>query len=121
VVLVNTTQGLTHTFDPSAPSDLATLSSLLAGGQATAVSLLHDGVRHVLPGPRGFRRHFFGAEVLRDKGGALVGERVFVRAGDIRVSVSLTYKGGLVRTDVARIGALKYNLSSKRRACGQPL
>ena len=114
MVVANTSRGLTQAFDLSKPADLSSLQELLASGRVTALALLRDGVQHVLPSPRGFRRPVFGAEPVIN-GAGVVGERIFVQAGDTRLTLSTTFTSAVVRTDLVRTGVMRYNPQDKQR------
>jgi len=116
MVVANTTRGLTHSFDLADPPGLSALLDLVSTGQVTALSILRDGVQHTLTAPRGFRHPAFGAEPLTNGGGSVVGERVFVQAGDVRLSLTSTFTGNVVRTDLVRTGVMRYNPQDKPRS-----
>jgi hypothetical protein len=109
MVVANTTRGVTHTFDLTNPSSLADLLDLTLSGQITALSILRAGVQHTLTMPCGFRNPTFGAEAVVNGGRGVIGERVFVQAGDTRLSLTATFNGNVVRTDLVRTGVMRYN------------
>lgn len=116
MVIANTARGLTSSFDLTQAESFAALCDLLASGQVTALSILRDGTQHTLTSPRGMRGHVFGAEPVLNGGGAVVGERVFLQAGDVRVTLSATFGGNVVRTDLVRTGVMRYHPRSTRRS-----
>lgn len=118
MVVANTARGLTSSFDLTQPASFTALCDLLASGQVTALSILRDGTQHTLTSPRGVRSHIFGAEPIVNGGGVVVGERVFLQAGEVRVTLSATFNGNVVRTDLVRTGTMKYNASRGTRRSG---
>ena len=115
MVIANTADGKTSHFDLSSDARYDALQALLETGQVTALSILHEGVQHTLPRPKRFRkRSVYGAEQLRNGSPAVLGERIFAQADDVRVSVTITYASMLVRTDLVRLGVMKYNSAARR-------
>lgn len=114
MVVVNTSEGTTHSFDLAKPTEAEPLQSLLASGSVTAIAIRRAGTTHSLASPRGFNRSTFGAYLVLGKDGAPLAEQVYVHAGDVRVSLTWTMTGNVVRTDLARLGSLRYNAVSPR-------
>lgn len=115
MVVANTARGLTSSHDLTQPESLAALRDLLDAGQVTALSIVRDGVQHALTAPRGAGRFVFGADPIVDSSDTVVGERVFVQAGDVRAIVSATFGSSIVRTDLVRTGAMRYAPRGERR------
>lgn len=122
MIIANTAKGTTHRFDLTETGQLEALEALIYSGQVTALSILHRGTQHALPLPKRFGKHgrpIFGAELLRngvrmpDGSPAAVGERISCQVGEIRVSLTSTFTGALVRCDVVRIGRQQYDPRQK--------
>jgi len=117
MIIANTAEGKTQRFDLTDDHQLEELTELIHLGHVTALSILHRGVQHSLPLPKRFgnRRPAYGVEVLRngtrmpDGSQDAVGERVYCQVGDIRVSLSSTFTGALVRCDVVRMGRQQFD------------
>lgn len=115
-------QGHTHQFDLTDSSQLEALSTLLRSGAVTALAILHRGVQTALPLPKRFgnRSVKFGADALRngtrtsEGTQAAIGERIWCQAGEVRVSLSATFTGALVRCDVLRIGRQQFDPRGKK-------
>jgi len=115
MVIANTADGKTTRFDLASDSAYAALQALLESGKVTALSILHGGTQHSLPRPKRFRkRPVYGAEQLRNGTDSVLGERIFAQAEDVRVSVTATFASRLVRTDLVKIGVMKYNSAARR-------
>lgn len=118
MVVVNLRDGSTLSFDPTDTRQREALAASLATRDISGVALLHAGRQYVLPRPRQFRGLVtYGCEVLRNGRPEPIGERIWVQVEDVRASVSLTYAGSVVRTDLARCGRMQYN-STRRPHSG---
>ena len=108
---MNTAQGLTHQFDLAEPAQLHGAAALIRSGNVTALAILHRGVQVALPLPKRFRKSDLrlGAETLRDRTSAPIGERIWCQARDVRVSLTATTAGALVRCDVSKIGRQRFD------------
>jgi hypothetical protein len=123
MVIANTAEGYTHQFDLTDDAQADALAALLRTGTITALAILHRGNQTALPLPKRFGRRqlAFGAEVLRngtrgpDGQPAALGERVWVQAGEVRVSLLSTFTGALVRCDVVRIGRHQFDPRRDRK------
>jgi len=116
MIIVNIASGETIRFDISDPDDDTRLSDLAKTGQITAISIHHNGQQHTLTNPKRFRsRCLFGAELLHDNGGDLVGVRIFVQAEAIRASLAVLYDSCVVRYDLAKTGRMQYNPHGRKR------
>lgn len=112
MVIANVSDGTTAKFDLSDAEQCRALLDLISSGRVSALSLHHDGTQHVLPMPRRFaRKPLYAAEAVRNGTPEIIGERISVHAGDVRVSLTLTYKSKLVRCDLVRTGRMAYNPS----------
>lgn len=109
MVIANVSDGSTKRFDLSEPPQHQALSALLASGQVSALSILHNGTQHTLLPPKRFRRSLYGAEPVFNGASDVVGERIYVLAGDVKVSLTATFRGTVVRCDLVRTGRLRYN------------
>ncbi len=70
----------------------------------TALALMVEGVQHSLPTPKRFTSAYeFGFDVLK-RGSAVIGERIYVQSGVVRVLLTTTFKSKLVRCDLIRTG-----------------
>ena len=107
MVVANTKIGITKSFDLQNPADSLSLQQLIISKSITALAILHLGVQHSLPLPKGFRTLLFGAELIRD-GSYAVGERIFVQVDDARLIVSSTFFGSIIRSDLIRTGECRY-------------
>lgn len=112
MVIANASDGSTSQFDLSESSQRRALASLLASGQVSALSILHSGTQHVLPLPRRFRRPVYGAEPVFNGTLKVIGERIYVQAGDVRVSLTATFSGTVVRCDLVRTGRMVWGTGS---------
>lgn len=115
MVVVNTSSGSTRVYDLRDEESLPDLLLLLSSNQVTALSILHDGMQHVLPQPKKFRaKPNFGVELVSNgDNSSLIAERIYSQVGDVRVSVTRTFASKLVRTDLVRIGKQLYNPLSR--------
>lgn len=112
--MVNTSDGLTRSFDPRLPAELRALRQLLQCRSVTGLSLQTDTSVNALPRPKAFHGQVvFTAEALEGDDGQALGERVTAYAGDVRLSLSWTYGSKLVRSELVRVGALKYSSHSR--------
>lgn len=110
MILANTTSGLTPSFNPLIPAEFEALQRLILNGAITALSILADGVRHVLILPKLFRsRPVFGAEQIKNKLDEIIGERVFAHADNVRVSLSFVYRSKMITCELSRVGRMAYN------------
>lgn len=110
MVLANLSDGATCRFDLTDRSQVRDLNSILKSGSVKALSLLFNTVQTVLPTPRHCKSALvFGAQLVSDKKGDPIGEKIFVQADNTRVSLTATFKSKLVRCDVTRIGRMKYD------------
>lgn len=117
MVLANTAQGETRQFDLTDGVQLRALTALIYSGHVTALAILSRGVQHTLPPPKRFgnRKAIYSADVLRngtrmpDGSQAAIGERVSYQVGEVRVSLTATFSGSLVRCDVIRIGRQRFD------------
>jgi len=108
MIIANTRGGQSLSCDLAA--DRSELDSLLASDQITALSITHNGVRHSLPRPKRFGCPVvFGAELMTASSGEVVGETVFAHVGEARVTLSVSYNGKVVRSDLVRLGRIRYN------------
>lgn len=113
MVIANVSDGTTAKFDLSEPSQHQALLDLIASGRVSALSLHHNGSQNALPLPRRFHmKPLYGAEPVFNGGPLAVGERIYAQAGDVRVSLTATFKSKLVRCDLVRTGRMKYNPKS---------
>lgn len=117
MIIANTATGKTFRFDLLDETQCDALTTLIRTGHITALAILHRGVQTTLPLPKRFHKLAltFGFEVLRN-GTRLpngdrtpIGERVYCQAGDVRVSLSATFAGALVRCDVVKTGRQRFN------------
>ncbi len=109
MVIANTARGLTYSFDLTCPEDFNALQALLDANQITALTLVREGTRYALPTPQRFRRLIFGAELIATKAEGVIGERIFVQADNVRVSLSVLFHSDLIRADLVNTGTLRYN------------
>ncbi len=109
MVVANTTSGATHSFDLRDPSSLRDLLTLIQSKQVTALAILNDGSQQVLPMPKRFKgKPAFGAELVTNGTKEPVAERIYAHVGEVRVSLTRTYKSKLVRCDLVRMGFQRY-------------
>ena len=114
MVVANTTSGATHSFDLRDPSSMRDLISLIQSNQVTALAILNDGAQQVLPMPKRFRgTPSFGVELVSNGKQEPIAERVYAHVGDIRVSLTRTYKSKLVRCDLVRMGFQRYSPTAR--------
>jgi len=112
MVLANTSDGLTERFLLSDAEQSKTFFRLVASGKVTALSILHDGIRHSLPIPKRFKgRVVWGAGLIFD-GLELLGECVYAQVESVRVTMTLLYASGCARCDLVRTGSMRYNPNS---------
>lgn len=78
--------------------------------EITALSLATDGHRADLPLPRRFRSVAFSAEVVRDRDGEVVAERVAAFCDGVHLSLTMHLNGrtGRFRVDLDRKGVRRY-------------
>lgn len=110
MVIANTSDGSSCSFDISDPTEFHKLRKLIQTGQVTALSLLHEGMRCCLPPPKKFKkRPLYGIESITDKNYGVIGEKIFSQADDIRVNLTLTFNSKFIRCDLVRIGSMRYS------------
>ena len=114
MLYVSLRDGSVRKYDLRTDSGLSDCSTeLLELGVASAVrglALGLDGARVDLPAPRRFRRVVYRAEVVLDRAGAVVSERVSAVCDDVVVSLTmhLNGRGGRFRLDVDRRGTARF-------------
>ncbi len=113
MVIVNVSDGSTVRFDLSEPSQHQALTALIISGRVSALSILHNGTQHSLPLPKRFKRPLYGAEPVSNGTPRVIGERIYIQAGDVRVSLTATFTGSVVRCDLVRTGRQRYSPPSK--------
>ena len=110
MVLANLKDGTTQAFNLSHQTAFDHLQSLIKAHSITALSLHSDHTQTTLPIPKKFRSPpVFGVELIHNRDGIPVGERIFAQAGNVRVSLTLTYTSKLVRCDLVKVGTMRYN------------
>lgn len=116
MVIANTTTGQTLQFDLVDDHQYRSLLSLLRSGSVTALALLQNSVQHTLNAPKGFSgKPTFGAERITNGSNEAIAERVFIQAGELRVSLTHTFNSKLVRTDLRKTGKLRFDPLKRRR------
>lgn len=102
MIVLNRRDGKTERFDLADEAETKRLNVLGADPQAasaiTGFALKIEGRSTTLPTPKRFRRVSFFAEVVRDRDGSVVGERLSVQADEIEVSATMW-----ILTDSARV------------------
>ena len=112
MIVANLSNGLTQHFDVSDPSQLEELRRLANVGSLSGLSILFQGSTNSLPCPKKFRTNIiYGVDVLYDRKapGVVVGESIYVQAGTVRSTISLTYETRHVRHDLENTGRMRYN------------
>lgn len=108
MVIANLRDGTTFKCDIASRQDCTYLSGLLQKNKITGLSLLNHGVQNTLPKPSRFRESaIFGFESILDSN-VIIGERIFVQAGKVRVVLTTTFKTKLVRCDLINTGQMKF-------------
>jgi hypothetical protein len=114
VVIANSSDGKTHTFDLTDDEQRARLVAMIKSDQITGLSIHHDGALNSLPAPKRFHEQpTFGFELLGD--GDPVAERIFCQADGVRVMLTRSYKSQHVRCDLVRTGRMRYNPGANGR------
>lgn len=109
-VVANTRDGATCSFDLCDATNKAGLQDLLRRDVVTALAIRLNGVTHALPAPKRFRRKpIYGFDLFSNGNGKPQGICVYSQADDVRVSLTATFDSKLIRTDLVRIGYMKYN------------
>jgi hypothetical protein len=115
MVIVNTTQGTTLQFDLVDDHQYRSLLTFLRSGSVTALALLQNSVQHTLSLPNGFRgKPKFGVERVINGSSKPIAERVYLQAGEMRVSVTHTFNSKLVRTDLVKTGKQRFDPLKRR-------
>jgi len=110
MIIANLSDGSTQHFDLQVEADEKELRSLTKTRKITALSILRDCLRFALPLPKKFRSApTFGAELFLNKQREPIGERIYVLAGEVQVSLSLPFDNTVARCDLVRIGRIVYN------------
>jgi hypothetical protein len=110
MVVVNTSDGITRSFDLRINSDLAGVLSLIRSNSITALAILHNQVQQVLPLPKRFGRNVtFGVELVKNRDNDPLAERIYLQANDVRINLTRTFKSKLIRTDMIRTGKLRFD------------
>jgi len=115
VVLANLANGHTRAFDLQEPESHEALDELIREGSVRGMAILFNGSQTVLPVPRRFREHYFGAELV---GGNA--ERIFCQADNVRVTLTRSITSVLVRCDLIRVGRNRYNPRVRSRKVVHP-
>lgn len=115
MILATLASGSTVSCDPTDKRQLGDLRESIRKGVVTSLTLWYQGVRNALPKPRRFTQpHIFGVEVVTHrKSGEVIGERIFAHVGALRVTLTLTYATKMVRTDLERLGRMRYDASRR--------
>lgn len=115
MVIVNTTAGKTLHFDLVDDHQYRSLLSLLRSDSITALALLQNSVQHTLSQPIGFRaKPSFGVERIMNGTNKPIAERIYLQAGEMRVSVTHTFNSKLVRTDLTKTGKQSFDPLKRR-------
>ncbi len=110
MVIVNTTKGQTLQFDLLDDHQYRALLALLRSDSITALALLQSSVQHTLSLPRGFRaKPTFGVERITNGTSEPIAERIYLQAGETRVSLTHTFNSKLVRTDLVKTGKQRFD------------
>jgi hypothetical protein len=109
MIVANTNQGTTLTFDLTLPNSQEELNQLLNSGIVTALSIQKNGMQHALVMPKGFKGPLvFGANPIIDKD-TMIGELIYVQAYDVRLSLSSTFAGNLIKSSLVHTGIMRYH------------
>lgn len=115
MVIANTTTGQTLQFDLVDDRQYRSLLSLLRSGKVTALALLQNSVQHTLTQPKGFSGNAsFGVERIANGTSEPIAERVYIQAGETRVSLTHTFNSKLVRTDLVKTGKQRFDPLKRR-------
>jgi hypothetical protein len=110
MILANTVDGLTLSFDLRDAIALSEIRSLLRTGRVTALTVSCHHTQQVLTVPKRFRaKPVFGVELVSNGDNSPIAERVYVQVDDIRVTLTRTFASKLIRCDLSRIGRMRYD------------
>jgi hypothetical protein len=114
MVKANLKDGRTLTFDLASEVGSAEWQALQADptfqSQVTGLGVHWDGELYMFPLPKTFLRLAFSAELLRDRKGAIIGERIGCQADDILGTLTVYFSAvpKLARYDLRRIGRPRF-------------
>jgi hypothetical protein len=114
MVIANTSDGETRSYNLTIAEQHKALLALIRSGRVTALSIHLRGVQHSLPLPRRFRRPVLGAEHVFNGTAVPIGERVYAQADGVRVALTATFSGAVIRCDVENTGRQRFDPAGGR-------
>ena len=115
MIYVNLKTGATLQFDPRDADQYELLQDALVQ-PITALTIKTQTHQNTVTLPKRFHGNpVFGVDLIFDKQEVLIGEQAFLQIADLRLLLTYFYNRDAIRTDLVRVGQMKYNPRRRSR------